>query len=152
MKKLTNKNFMQKMTIAIIIVMVFNFTIPTVSNAGVGGLLIGPITDLTALLGDIVMTLMAWFLVESPWDLENESFSGGAVSMSAWLDDPSLADKFDMNLINGAHTENFTEKEIEGSLGFVRLIPLNLLGPEKIFGGEVPALDINFINPKKRSR
>ena len=46
MKKLMNKNFVQKIVIAILIVLSFNFVVPTFSHAAdFGGVLFGPIID-----------------------------------------------------------------------------------------------------------
>lgn len=62
MKKLTNKNFIQKRVIAILIVLTFNFTVPTVSNADFGGTLLSPLIDLVASIGDTCLSALHWML------------------------------------------------------------------------------------------
>lgn len=65
MKKLfTNKNFIQKAMIAIVIVLLFTFAVPTRSSADVGGVLLGPIFDLLSSIGDVILAGLNAFLVD----------------------------------------------------------------------------------------
>ena len=56
MKKLTKKGTMQKIIILIVIVLTFNFIMPTYSQADFGGVLMGPIIDFVSGIGDVVMS------------------------------------------------------------------------------------------------
>ena len=56
----TKKGTIQKTIIAILMVLCINFIVPTYSHAGIGGVLINPILDLGASLGDIVESLLQW--------------------------------------------------------------------------------------------
>lgn len=65
MKKLfTNKNFIQKAIIAIVIVLLFTFAVPTYSRADVGGVLLGPVFDLFSSIGDVFLAGLNAFLVD----------------------------------------------------------------------------------------
>ena len=59
MKLFTEKGIVQKIIIAVIIVTLLNFMIPTVSSAfDVGGLLFEPITDLVTTIGDSILSAL----------------------------------------------------------------------------------------------
>ena len=65
MKKIfTNKNFIQKVIIAIIIMILFTFSVPTRAQADVGGVLLGPIFDLFSSIGDVILAGLNAFLVD----------------------------------------------------------------------------------------
>ena len=55
MKFFTNKETNKKILIALIIVMLFNFTSPTVSRADIGGTLFTPIASLLEAIGDLLI-------------------------------------------------------------------------------------------------
>ena len=63
MKKLMNKNFVQKIVIAILIVLSFNFVVPTFSHADFGGLLWTPIRWLVTGIGDTILYWLNFFFV-----------------------------------------------------------------------------------------
>lgn len=65
MKKLfTNKNFIQKTIIAIVIMLLCTFAVPIHSQADVGGVLLGPIFDLFSSIGDAILAGLNAFLVD----------------------------------------------------------------------------------------
>lgn len=143
MKILKNKNLTQKIIIAIVMVLSFNFIAPTYSHADFGGVLLGPVIDLIAGIGDAVMALLQVFMDGGDNDL---------LSSEGFL---VAADEFDASTY-GMQTESGLEKitidasELDqGWFGLgIYSIPIIKYSPEKIFANEVPALDANFINPK----
>ena len=64
MKILTNKKTIQKIIIAIVIILSFNFIVPNYSQADFGGVLFGPIIDFMAKLGDSVLAALQYFMYD----------------------------------------------------------------------------------------
>lgn len=153
MKKVTNNNIVQKIAITILIVLSFNFITPTFSRADFGGVLLGPVVDLVAGLGDSLMALLQVFM-----DGEVVNVDLGIGSKSFMLDgkDEKLQDKlkeYKIDVTEDKDKENAKEiKESELDQGWFGWgsysIPVIKYSPEKIFSNEVPSLDANFINPK----
>lgn len=153
MKKVTNNNIVQKIAITILIVLSFNFITPTFSRADFGGVLLGPVVDLVAGLGDSLMALLQFFM-----DGEVVNVDLGIRSKSFMLDgkDEKLQDKlkeYKIDVTEDKDKENAKEiKESELDQGWFGWrsysIPVIKYSPEKIFSNEVPSLDANFINPK----
>lgn len=153
MKKVTNNNIVRKIAITILIVLSFNFITPTFSRADFGGVLLGPVVDLVAGLGDSLMALLQVFM-----DGEVVNVDLGIGSKSFMLDgkDEKLQDKlkeYKIDVTEDKDKENAKEiKESELDQGWFGWgsysIPVIKYSPEKIFSNEVPSLDANFINPK----
>ena len=156
MKIFTKKGILQKIIVSIMIMLSFNFITPAYSRADVGGILISPIVDLVATLGDVVINLLQramtgdWgagarfstnpFMVNSDEYFSNKSkyegdleegdvvTDGGTVYPDASKEDGG----FDKGWMN--HTMKYQ-------------IPVATYSPEQIFAGNVAGLDINFISP-----
>lgn len=58
MELLTNKNFTQKIIIALVFVILFNFVSPQISFGSIGGVLFEPIKDLTLTIADGVVYII----------------------------------------------------------------------------------------------
>src|SRR5574344_2946074 len=58
MKIFTKKGILQKTIILITMVLSINFIMPTYSHADMGGVLLTPVTDLVAAIGDVVVGLL----------------------------------------------------------------------------------------------
>ena len=169
MKKLMDKNFIQKTVIAILIVLSFNFVMPTFSSAGFGGVLMGPVIDLIAGLGDSVMALLQYFM-DGTAISTNPLSSGGFMIREDYFDkaimpkenenDPDVLIKDQYDLEVSQEDENslkkITIKSEDLDTGWFHWlfgattynIPILQYSPERIFSNNVPALDANFINPK----
>ena len=78
MKKLANKKVAQKIIIAIVIVLSFNFIVPNYSQADFGGMLMGPIIDFAAGILDVVLSALQYFMYDGNVTLGNTV--GGAIS------------------------------------------------------------------------
>lgn len=165
MEKITSKKGMQKIVIAILIVLSFNFIVPNYSQADFGGMLLGPIIDFIAGIGDAVLAALQHFM----YDGEQGgvlSTAGGAVGGVLTIFNPfdtfqvdvedfttEVAAEYDME-VTESDRENLTTVQVPESelddgwfgLGTYQ-IPIIRYTPEKIFSNQVPALDVNFINP-----
>lgn len=166
MKKVTNNNIVQKIAITILIVLSFNFITPTFSRADFGGVLLGPVVDLVAGLGDALMALLQTFMygnVEinlgggelNPLEKLSTAFMINADDYAKALESDEGKEKLrKLGLYEDEITG--TVKEVnESSLdhGWFGMgsysIPVVKYSPDMIFSNQVPALDANFISPMK---
>lgn len=166
MKKVTNNNIVQKIAITILIVLSFNFITPTFSRADFGGVLFGPGVDLVAGLGDALMALLQTFMYGNV----EINLGGGELNPLEKLSTAFMinADDYANALKSDEGKEKLRklglyEDEITGTVKEVNessldhgwfgmgsySIPVVKYSPDMIFSNQVPALDANFINPKK---
>lgn len=166
MKRLISRKSMQKIIILIVIVLSFNFIMPTYSRADFGGVLMGPIIDFITGLGDAVLSALQFFMYDGTINVK--SVAGGAVSGALTIINPfdsfllqrsngefnAILAKYDMSATSGSADITIDSDEFDkgwfGWLGFEKDygVPVIKYTPEKIFGNQVPALDANFINPR----
>lgn len=166
MKKVTNNNIVQKIAITILIVLSFNFITPTFSRADFGGVLLGPVVDLVAGLGDALMALLQTFMYGNV----EINLGGGELNPLEKLSTAFMinADDYANALKSDEGKEKLRklglyEDEITGTVKEVNessldhgwfgmgsySIPVVKYSPDMIFSNQVPALDANFINPNK---
>lgn len=168
MKIFTNKNVTQKVIITILIVLSFNFIVPSYSQADFGGVLMGPVIDLLSGIGDVVLSALQYFM----YDGEISVGGAGSAAANTALTIVNPYDSFLLMRSSGDFDSKLSEYEMntsdspditvdssqfdKGWLGWVPGsvldkdygVPIIKYTPEAIFGNEVPALDVNFINPK----
>lgn len=179
MNKLTSKSKIQKIVIVIIIVMSFNFIAPTYSRAGFGGVLMGPIIDFLSSMGDAVLSALQYFMYDgniTGMNTATGAITGVATIVNPWdsfmlmVDTSAILGNVDIDKVElglkmyDIYVDNNVEEDItinadkfdKGWVGSIfgifekgYGIPIIKYTPEKIFANEVPALDANFINPKK---
>lgn len=146
MKKIMSKNLTQKIIIAIVMVLSFNFVAPNFSQADAFGTLGGPIIDFVASLGDAVMALLEVFmngktvdvLSEKGFMVDHDKFDGKQADYGMAVDSSKSLQKINID----------AEDLDQGWFGRKSYtIPVIKYGPELIFENKVPALDANFINP-----
>ena len=166
MKKVTNNNIVRKIAITILIVLSFNFITPTFSRADFGGVLLGPVVDLVAGLGDALMALLQTFMYGNV----EINLDGGELNPVERLSTAFMinADDYVKALKSDEGKEKLRklglyEDEITGTVKEVNessldhgwfgmgsySIPVVKYSPDMIFSNQVPALDANFISPKK---
>lgn len=166
MKKVTNNNIVRKIAITILIVLSFNFITPTFSRADFGGVLLGPVVDLVAGLGDALMALLQTFMYGNV----EINLDGGELNPVEKLSTAFMinADDYVKALKSDEGKEKLRklglyEDEITGTVKEVNessldhgwfgmgsySIPVVKYSPDMIFSNQVPALDANFISPKK---
>lgn len=175
MKKLTDKNFIQKIVIAILIVLSFNFVIPTFSRADFGGVLLGPVIDLIAGIGDCVMALLQSFMdvvvyqsnITTPTASVSSALNVVGNLSTTLVGTENVIAEYNrvVDKTGSIHVPIDPKFYKDDSLGegvtidvnnFDRgwfgvssiAVPTISYSPEKIFSNGVPALDANFINPK----
>lgn len=162
MKRITSNNLIQKIIIGISIVVSFNFVTPTYTRADFGGILMGPLIDLVSGIGDAVLAALQYFMFDG--NVTGSNTATGAVSGVVKIINPFdsfLVDSKDFNAQDYGiqpGQEDTVDAEINaddldhGWLGWAGFgdygIPVIKYTPEKIFSNQVPALNVNFINPK----
>lgn len=147
MKKIMSKNLTQKIIIAIVMVLSFNFVAPNFSKADAFGTLGGPIIDFVASLGDAVMALLEVFmngktvdlLSEKGFMVDHDKFDGKQADYGMAVDSSKSLQKVNIDADD-------LDQGWFGRKSYT--IPVIKYGPELIFENKVPALDANFINPK----
>lgn len=131
MKFFTNKGVIQKTILAMVIVMVTTFCVPTVVHADIGGKLMSPIINFIAAIFDGVQHMLertmigetASFMKTIGTDTyETSASSGVSITTDEFID----VTFWGINKVN---------------------VPVIRYTPEAIFSNQVPALDVNFIKP-----
>lgn len=164
MKRVTNKNFIQKIIIMVLIVLSFNFIIPTFSHAGFGGVLLGPVIDLIAAIPDSIIGGLQFFLLDGQYGADDHTLlgsylvsakeysKGGSGNYEGWTKYPST--KYQQS--SSSEPVKIYYDDLDRGWGGWAVffwtdgdysIPIVKYSPEKIFSGKIPALDVNFINP-----
>ncbi len=131
MKVFMKKNRVQKILIAIITVILLNFSIPTPVQADLGGDLFQPLFALITVIVDGGQHLLEWTMLG-----ETDNF---------------MKDIGDPNIPNDSGvTVNVDGSKIDAKFGGLDKvnIPVIKYSPEEIFSNKVPALNANFINPE----
>ena len=161
MKTIMKKKVMQKIIICIDLALSFNFIVPTYSRADFGGVLMGPIIDFLAGVGDVILAGLQYFMYSSDVNA-NPSLTNPFNTFMVMR----KADDFSTQLTeNGMNVDDGQGADInlnaddfdKGLLSFLPFglgdedygVPIVRYTPEKIFSNQVPALDINFINPQQ---
>lgn len=147
MKKiLSNKNFIQKILISMIIVVLCTFAIPTRSQAGIGGILLNPIVDLLGTIADVFPGALQAFLVDGNFNNANSDDNGLLNLFMVKHGNFNATDYPDFTHSTSNHEAQVPIDKDELDKDYY--IPVLKYTPEKIFSGLVPALDINFVNPR----
>lgn len=133
MKIITNKKIVQKIIIAIVIVILTTFCIPIQSHADTGGKLMNPIINFVAAVFDGVQHLL-----ESTMLGKTQSFMEKIATDYKVTSVPN-EDEYDVLVTEFMDAKFWGIDAIN--------IPTITYTPEEIFSNKVPALDINFINP-----
>lgn len=136
MKFFTNKSVVQKIIIAIVIIIVCNFSIPTRVQADVGGILMSPVVAFVTVIVDGIYNLLEWAMLG-----ETNLFMKEATD-KVYMDGEAKT-SIDISQDIGSDLKFDGEVWGIGSYG----VPVMQYTPEEIFSNRVPALDINFINP-----
>ncbi len=133
MNFLTKKKSIQKIIITCVFLILFNFIVPTYSQAGIGGTLSAPVVGLICVICDAINCLMANFMVESQnvftvypdkdWDTARDYIKAN----------PYKAD-------DALPTIIMDPGDFIGDYG----IPILKYTPAQIFSGRLPSLDVNF--------
>lgn len=155
-----NKSSVQKIVIALIMLILVNFIFPIYSSAALdGGTLAKPVKQFVAWIGDIVINALQYFMLpDSPtavtkttvgdicYQIAKKEGDLGATVAWAIAGIPSHIPLFGTPIvtIENMIRDAFNADESEWT---TRAIPVILYSPAAIFTNKIPALDVNFIDP-----
>ena len=147
------KKITHKIIIAIIIVTLFNFMSPTISQAGIGGILFEPIKDLLLVIADGIMSLTQQFIFDldvsfltiyhkdSGWKTAAQ-IGGALLGLIVSIAIPGVG------LVAGAlitaGTSYIAGQIAENSIPPTFKLPMFVLTPENMFNNSIGFLDVNF--------
>lgn len=139
MKIFTKKGTTQKIILIVIIAILWNFVFPTFSRADLGGLLFDPIANIIMSVLDVVVAILQTFFYNG--------FTG--TIQDIFQDYKSIPEmttpSSNVVTINASDlTANLWDVITPGKSYHIPTIQYSV---DKIFAGQVPAFDINFINP-----
>lgn len=137
MKTFKNKSVLQKILIAIMIVVTLSCSIPKPVQAA-GGILLSPIVALMSTILDGVQWALEWAMLGESNDFMKDPWIEGTY-------DPPVDENVSLPAIN--------ESDLDGTLwgwDSVNVPDINYT-PQEIFSNRVPALDINFLNPSVKT-
>lgn len=140
MKIFTKKGTTQKIILIVIIAILWNFVFPTFSRADLGGLLFDPIANIIMSVLDVVVAILQTFFYNG--------FTG-TIQDDIFQDYKSIPEmttpSSNVVTINASDlTANLWDVITPGKSYHIPTIQYSV---DKIFAGQVPAFDINFINP-----
>lgn len=161
--KFTEKGIVQKIIVVLIFLVVFNFVYPYVPAYGadalesVGGVLLEPLINLITSLGEGIIWVIQSMLLGLPVSnihITKEGFTavlaglavGSAVILGLVLSPFTfgLSDLAVAGVVSAVGVGLITSKMLPDDWFF----PVYKISPQEIFADQIPALHINFINPK----
>lgn len=171
MKFLTEKGIVQKIVIAIVFVLLFNFMMPSISAAtNQGGILFEPIKDLLLVIADGIMAvtqsllygsnLSTSFLTIQHQDSWLASFAGigtgilTAVGLVAAVVAAPFTGGLSLGVVVGIAATSVgvgyaVTQVTANAIPPTFKLPMFLLTPEAMFSNEVPLLDVNFFTDSR---
>ena len=163
MEIFTKKSIVLKIVIALVIVILFNFSAPTISNAGmleaIGGTLLEPIVDLLISIGDAAMYLIQKLVMGLDNSLVKLSTELGdtlpkvlavVLGVAAGAALTILTGGIGLVAIVGGGAAAYASYKISSDLlPKTFYLPIYVISPEEMFENKIALLDVNFFNPNK---
>ena len=163
MEILKSKSMILKIAIILVIVILFNFSAPTISQAGVaeviGGTLLSPIVDLLLAIGDGIMNLIQGILfgMESSLTKVSTEIGDTLPAVVAWI--VGIAIVVGTAIITGGLSLVALVAAGIGAYAAYKItadmlpptvyLPIYVISPEEIFANKIALLDVNFFNPNE---
>lgn len=163
MEIFTKKNLILKIVIALVIVILFNFSAPTISQAaeGIGGTLLSPILDFVVAIGDALINVVQSILFgmdnslvkvstdsNDIFDIVSNILIGG-LAIAVGILVPGVGAGIIAGLgtfVAGQYVGNVVQ---EATLPETFYLPIFAISPEEIFQNRIALLDVNFFNPNE---
>lgn len=158
METFKKKSLVLKIVIALVVVILFNFSAPTISQASIGGTLLQPIVALLTAIGDGAMLVIQSILFglnysvitltdDPPGNIIDSILNAGSniVNWAANVVDgiTGIASGITGGIIGKTNISSITE----GWVPDVFYLPIYVISPEEIFQNKIGVLDVNFFNP-----
>lgn len=152
MKFFTNKGVIQKTILAIVIVILTTFCVPSTVQADIGGKLMSPIVNFVVGIFDGIQRILIDAMIgESPNFMKDivEGISLDNILNMDWENLGKINYPTSANSGVSITTDEFIDSTFFG-LNIVQ-VPVIRYTPEEIFSNKVPALEVNFIKPSNSS-
>lgn len=147
MEILKKKSLILKIVIALVVVILFNFSAPTISQAAsIGGTLLQPVVSLLTALGDGLMLLIQSILFGVNYSVITLTDDPPGSILESILDFGSGILNWGANLVDSVIGTNISSIT-EGWIPSVFYLPIYAVSPEEIFQNKIGVLDVNFFNP-----
>ena len=146
METFKKKSLVLKIVIAIVVVILFNFSAPTISQASIGGTLLQPIVALLTAIGDGAMLVIQSILFGLNYSVITLTDDPPGSILESILDFGSGILNWGANLVDGVIGTNISSIT-EGWIPSVFYLPIYAISPEEIFQNKIGVLDVNFFNP-----
>lgn len=140
------KSLILKIVIALVVVILFNFSAPTISQASIGGTLLQPIVALLTAIGDGAMLVIQSILFGLNYSVITLTDDPPGSILESILDFGSGILNWGANLVDGVIGTNISSIT-EGWIPSVFYLPIYAISPEEIFQNKIGVLDVNFFNP-----
>ena len=141
------KSLILKIVIALVVVILFNFSAPTISQAAsIGGTLLQPVVSLLTALGDGLMLLIQSILFGVNYSVITLTDDPPGSILESILDFGSGILNWGANLVDSVIGTNISSIT-EGWIPSVFYLPIYAISPEEIFQNKIGVLDVNFFNP-----
>ena len=141
------KSLILKIVIALVVVILFNFSAPTISQAAsIGGTLLQPVVFLLTALGDGLMLLIQSILFGVNYSVITLTDDPPGSILESILDFGSGILNWGANLVDSVIGTNISSIT-EGWIPSVFYLPIYAISPEEIFQNKIGVLDVNFFNP-----
>lgn len=162
MEIFTKKSIVLKIVIALVIVILFNFSAPTISQATsagdvIGGTLLAPIVDLLLAVSDGLMYLIQRLVLGMDSSLTKVSTEIGDTLPAVLAFVVGAAIVIGTAIITGGVSLIVGAVAIAASYATYKLtaealpptfyLPMYAISPEEIFTNQIALLDVNFFNP-----
>jgi len=158
MNTFLKNGWIQKLIIAIIIVLLFNFIYPNYVQADfIDSVLLDPIVSLVALIGDGFMWVTQWFLFDTTEVIINTNETAAwwqkaitvVVGAAAFIAVGIMTGGVGWALMAGAGAAIAANAIAVEALPDNFELPIFYFSPLEIFANSIPLLDANFFNPTK---
>lgn len=169
MKILTNKSLTQKIIIALVFVILFNFVSPQISfGATIGGVLFEPIKDLTLTIADGAVWILQKIIFgldtsilklhyDKSWTATAAGIGAGilaGIGIVVGLVAAPFTGGLSLGIValgvaGGAAAGYGVSKLVSSMIPQTFYLPLYAISPAEIFSNRIAMLDVNFFNPNK---
>ena len=143
MKFFTKKSIVQKILSILVIIMLFEYSIPKESKADSdwGGALFSPIQSLTLSIADVGTNLLNLVITGEAGSILTLSRLNGIEKVGNFF--KKVGTFLSAGVLITAYADDLTEKDFKEEIE----LPIFKVTPEKIFSNKIPLFDVNIIHP-----
>lgn len=143
MKFFTKKSIVQKILSILVIIVLFEYSVPKESKADSdwGGALFSPIQSLTLSIADVGTNLLNLVITGEAGSILTLSRLNGIEKVGNFF--KKVGTFLSAGVLITAYADDLTEKDFKEEIE----LPIFKVTPEKIFSNKIPLFDVNIIHP-----